>query len=175
MKNFFAVLAAFVILLAPVRGEAQTAASDIKAYRDLTVTFSGNADECNLDDSDVFKQKMREALESAGIRQSNASRVNVNLGVSANGFGILNTNCVFSTKFDFLVKLDADKITTEDPAARNAFNRLGAVDVVIYSNGFFATQQQKQPFDGGRSVAVRDRVLDMIGMSVNKLVEDRAP
>ncbi len=175
MRILIGILAVLVIVLAPGRSDAQTAASEIRAYRDVTVTFSENADECNLSDDKMFKQKMREKLAGAGVRQSNASRVNVNLAVSANGFGLFNTNCVFSTKLDFLVKLGAENIVTEDPAAKLAIDRLGAVDVVIYSNGFFATQQQKQPFDGGSSIAVRDRVLEIIGSSVDKFVADRAP
>lgn len=174
MRIFIGMLAVFVIVLAPVRSDAQTAASEIKAYRDVSVTFSENADECNLTDDTMFKQRVREKLEGVGVRQSNASRVNVNLAVSANGFGLLNTNCVFSMKLNFLVKLRAGNIVTEDPAARLAIDRLGTVDVNIYSNGFFATQQQRQPFDGGRSVTVRDRVLEMIRFSVDKLATDRA-
>jgi len=175
MRIFIGVLAAMVIVLAPARGEAETAASEIKAYRDITVTFSGDVSGCNLSDDTMFKQKLHEKLEGAGVRQNDASRVSVNLAVAGKGFGLLGTNCAFSTRLNFLVKLPASNIVTDDQTARLAIDRLGAADVLIYSNGFFGTQQQKQPFDGGRSVAVRDRVLENIDMSVNKLVEDRAP
>ncbi len=174
MRIFFGMFAAFVLVLVPARGDAQTVASEIKAYRDVTVSFSANADSCNLTDATMFKQKMRDKLASAGVRQSDASRVTVNLAVSANGFGLLKANCVFSTKLNFLVKLRADNIVTDDPAARRAIDRLGAVDVIIYSNGFFGTQNQRQPAAGGESTTVRDRVLKNIDLSVNKLVADRA-
>ena len=75
MRIFLGVLAVFVIVVAPGRSDAQTAASEIKAYRNVTITFSENADECNLSDDTIFKQKIREKLAGAGIRQSDASRV----------------------------------------------------------------------------------------------------
>ncbi len=174
MRIFFGMFTAFVLVLVPVPGEAQTVASEIKAFNNVTVTFSKNADSCNLSDDTMFKQKLREKLEGAGVRQSDASRVTVNLAVSANGFGLLKANCMFSTKLNFLVKLRADEIVTDDPAARRAIDRLGAVDTIIYSNGFFGTQNQRQPAAGGESTTVRDRVLEIIDLSVNKLVADRA-
>lgn len=174
MRILFGLLAVVAISLAGGRSDAQTAASEIQDYRNVTVTFSENADECNLSDEEIFKQTMREKLAGAGFQQSEVSRVDVNLAVSANGFGLFNTNCVFSTRLELLVKVNADTIKTSDPAAQRAIERIGAVDVVIYSNALIATQQQKQPFDGGDSIAVRDRVLEMIGSSVNKLVADRA-
>ncbi len=173
MRTILTMFGVVVLVLLPARGEAQTVASEINAYRDVTVSFSVNANSCNLSDDTMFKQKMREKLEGAGVRQSDASRVTVNLAVSANGFGLLKANCMFSTKFNFLVKLRADEIVTTDPAARRAIDRLGAVDVIIYSNGFFGTQNQRQPAAGGESTTVRDRVLEIIDLSVNKLVADR--
>ncbi len=80
---------------------------------------------------------------------------------------------MFSTTLNFLVRLRADNIVTDDPAARRAIDRLGAVHVIIYSNGFFGTQNQRQPAAGGESTTVRDRVLEIIDLSVNKLVADR--
>ncbi len=174
MRIFFGVFAALVLVLVPVRGDAQTVASEIKAYNNVTVTFSKNADSCNLSDDTIFKQRMREKLAGAGVRQSDASRVTVNLAVSANGFGPLKVNCMFSTTLNFLVKLRADNIVTDDPAARRAIDRLGSVNTIIYSNGFFGTQNQRQPAAGGESTTVRDRVLEIIDLSVNKLVADRA-
>ena len=43
---------------------------------------------------------------------------------------------------------------TDDPAARAAIDRLGSVDVIIYSNGFFSTQnhlrtRMPEQADGG--------------------------
>ncbi len=174
MRIFFGMFAAFVLVLVPTRGDAQTVASEIKAYRDVTVSFSANADSCNLSDDTIFKQRMRDKLAGAGVRQSDTSRIIANLAVSAKGFGPLNANCVFSTKLNFLVNLRADNIVTDDPAARRAIDRLGAVNTIIYSNGFFGTQNQSQPAAGGESTTVRDRVLEIIDLSVNKLVADRA-
>ncbi len=174
MRIFFGMFAAFVLVLVPARGDAQTVASEIKAYRDVTVSFSANADSCNLSDDTIFKQRMREKLAGAGVRQSDTSRIIANLAVSAKGFGLLNANCVFSTTLNFLVSLRADNIVTDDPAARRAIDRLGAVNTIIYSNGFFGTQNQRQPAAGGESTTVRDRVLEIIDLSVNKLVADRA-
>jgi hypothetical protein len=73
-----------------------------------------------------------------------------------------------------MVRLGADNINTDDPAARAAIDRLGSVDVILYSNGFFGTENQKQPPAGGKSTSVRDRVLDNIKLSVDKFVADRA-
>ena len=45
MRIFFGMFAAVVLVLVPARGDAQTVASEIKAYRDVTVSFSANADQ----------------------------------------------------------------------------------------------------------------------------------
>jgi hypothetical protein len=172
MRTLITMFGIVVLVLLPARGEAQTSASEIKAYRDVTVTFSENAKSCNLTDDAMFKKKLRDDLASVGVLQSDASRLVVNYAVSANGFGPLDINCVFSTGFSVLVRLGADNIVTDDPRARAAIDRLGSVDAIIYSNGFFGTQNQRQPAAGGDSTTVRDRVLENIGLAVKKFVAD---
>jgi len=174
MRTFLTVFGAALLVLLPAHSNAQTVPSEIKAYGAVAVSFSENAGKCNLGDDTMFKERLRSDLAKAGVQQSDASRLVVNYAVSANPFGPLNINCVFSTTLNFVVRLGADNIVTDDPAARAAIDRLGSVDVIIYSNGFFGTQNQKQPPAGGKSTSVRDRVLDNIGLSVNKFVADRA-
>ena len=173
MRTLITMFGVVVLVLLPTRGEAQTVSSEIKVYHDIAVTFSENAGKCNLTDDALLKQKVRDELASVGVLQSDASRLVVNYAVSANGFGPLNINCVFSTTLNFMVRLGADNIGTDDPAARAAIDRLGSVDVIIYSNGFFGTQNQRQPAAGGDSTSVRDRVVDNIGLSVEKFAADR--
>ena len=173
MRTLLAMFGVAVVVLLPTRGEAQAVTSEINVYRDIAVSFSENAGKCNLTDGALLKQKLRDELASVGVLQSDASRLVVNYAVSANGFGPLNINCVFSTTLNFLVRLGADNIVTDDPAARAALDRLGSVDVIIYSNGFFGTQNQRQPAAGGESTTVRDRVIDNIGLSVEKFIADR--
>lgn len=166
--------AAALLVLLPAHGEAQNVPSEITRYRTVTVSFSENAGKCNLGDDAPFMEKITSDLANAGVQQSDASRLVVNYAISANAFGPLNINCVFSTTMNFLVRLGAADINTDDPAARAALDRLASVDVVIYSNGFFGTQNQKQPPAGGKSTSVRDRVLENIKLSVDKFVADRA-
>jgi hypothetical protein len=172
MRILLTMFGMVALILLPARGEAQTVTSEINAYRDVTVTFSKNVKSCNLTDDAMFKKKLRDDLASVGVLQSDASRLVVNYAVSANSFGLLNINCVFTTKLSVLVRLGADNIVTDDPRARAAIDRLGSVDVIIYSNGVFGTQNQAQPAGGGDSTSVRDRVLDNIGLSVKKFVAD---
>jgi hypothetical protein len=175
MRTFLMVVgAALLLVLLPAHGEAQNVPSEINRYRAVSVTFSENAGKCNLADDSMLRAKLTSELANAGVQQSDASRLVVNYAVSANAFGPLNINCVFSTTLNFLVRLGADNINTDDPAARAAIDRLGSVDVILYSNGFFGTENQKQPPAGGKSTSVRDRVLDNIKLSVDKFVADRA-
>ena len=174
MRTFMMFVgAALLLALLPAHGEAQNVTSEINRYRTVTVTFSENAGKCNLDNDAMLREKLTGELASAGVRQSDASRLVVNYAVSANAFGPLNINCVFSTTLNFMVRLGAENINTDDPAARAAIDRLGSVDMIIYSNGFFGTQNQSQPPAGGESTTVRDRVLDNIKLSVDKFVADR--
>ena len=173
MRTFLTVFGAALLVLLPAHSNAQTVPSEIKVYRAIAVSFSENAGKCNLGDDTMFKDRLRSDLAKAGVQQSDASGLVVNYAVSANAFGPLNINCVFSTTLNFMVRLGADDINTDDPAARAAIDRLGSVDVIIYSNGFFGTQNQSQPPAGGKSTSVRDRVLDNIGLSVDKFVADR--
>ncbi len=174
MRICMMVFAAALLVLLPAQGDAQNVPSEITRYRTITVTFSENAGKCNLGDNALLKEKLSSELANAGVQQSDASRLVVNYAVSATAFGPLNINCVFSTTLNFLVRLGADNIRTEDPAARAAIDRLGSVDVIVYSNGFFGTENQKQPPAGGKSTSVRDRVLENIKLSVDKFVADRA-
>ena len=45
--------------------------------------------------------------------------------------------------------------------------------MVVYTNGIFGTQSQVKSAVGGTSNAVRDRVVDNIGLLVRQLAADR--
>ena len=57
MRTFLMIFAALLLVLLPARGEAQSAASEISIYKDITVSFSANAEKCNVVDPSRFKQQ----------------------------------------------------------------------------------------------------------------------
>ena len=173
MRTFLMIFAALLLVLLPGRGDAQSAASEISIYKDITVSFSANAEKCNVVDAKLFTKRLRSELESADVKQSNESLLTLNFAVSANAFGPLNVTCVYLTTMSFVLNLKAENITGVGPRARAAVDRLGSFDMVIYTNGIFGTQSQVKSAVGGTSNAVRDRVVDNINLLVRQFAVDR--
>jgi hypothetical protein len=173
MKLFLPIFAAFLLALLPARGEAQSAASEISIYKDITVSFSANAEKCNVVDPKLLTQKLRSELEKADVKQDNGSLLVANFAVSASAFGPLDVTCVYLTTLSFVLNLKAENITGVGPRARAAVDRLGSIDMVVYTNGIFGTQSQVKSAVGGKSTAVRDRVVENIELLVRQFAVDR--
>ncbi len=173
MRTFLMIFAALLLVSLPARGEAQSAASEISIYKDITVSFSANAEKCNVVDPKLFTQRLRSELESADVKQNDGSLLTLNFAVSANAFGPLNVTCVYLTTMSFVLNLKAENITGVSKRARAAVDRLGSIDMVVYTNGIFGTQSQVKSAVGGKSNAVRDRVVDNINLLVRQFAVDR--
>lgn len=173
MRTLLTVFAAFFIVLLPARGEAQSVTTEIKRYNDIIVSFSEGAEQCNVSDAARFKRRLSKDLESADVRQNDASLLIVNFAVSASSFGALGMSCVYTATLNFLFTLKAENILTDNAAARAALDRLGEVDVVVYTDGVFGTESQIRAAVGAESTAVRDRILDDIGILVARLANRR--
>lgn len=173
MRAFLTISAVFLVALLPMRGEAQSVTTEIKRYNDIIVSFNQDAEQCNVTDAARFKRQLRKDLESADVRQSDASLLVVNFSVSASAFGAFGMSCVYTTTLSFLFTLKAENIVTDNPAARAAIDRLGEFDVVVYTDGIFGVESQLRAAVGAESTAVRDRVLDDIGILVARLANRR--
>ena len=173
MRILFPIFAALLLALLPARGEAQSAASEITIYKDITVSFSANAEKCNVVDPSGFKNKLSRELAKADVKQSNESLLVANFAVSASAFGPLDVTCVYLTTLSFVVKLQAENITGVSPRARAAIDRLGEIEMVVYTDGIFGTQSQVKSAVGGKSTAVRDRVVENIERLVQQFAAAR--
>jgi hypothetical protein len=169
MRLFLAIFAAFLLALLPSHGEAQNAASEITIYNDITVSFSANAEKCNVVDPSRFKNKLQRELDKIDVKQSKESLLVANFAVSASAFGPLDVTCVYLTTLSFVLTLQAENITGVSPRARAAIDRLGSIEMVVYTDGIFGTQSQVKSAVGGESTAVRDRVEANIEQLVRQL------
>ncbi len=173
MRLFLSIFAVILLALLPSPGEAQSTASEISIYKDIRVSFSANAEKCNVVAPSRFENKLQREFDKIDVKQSNESLLTLNFAVSANAFGPLDVTCVYLTTLSFVVKLQAENITGVNPRARAAIDRLGELDMVVYTDGIFGTQSQVKSAVGGESTAVRDRVMENIEQLVRQFAAAR--
>ena len=152
---------------------AQGVPSEIVAYNAIAITFSENAHKCNLKDIDVFAERVREKLASIGVNESGDSIVTVNVGISGNSFGPLGVQCASQAELAFQTTLSAENIVTDNPAVRDAVDRLKQFPITLYKTGMFGVQRQVQPAKGGSSTTSQDAVLGMIDGMVDRFASAR--
>ena len=146
---------------------------EIWGYRDTVVTFSMNAEKCNLKDDAQFKTRLREKLNSIGIKQTDETNLVAILSISATGVGVLNTQCASNIQLSFASVLRADNIVTDNERTRRIVDRLGQIPIIVYQIGMFGVQSMQQPAAGGESKDAQKAVIDMIDKMVTRLAKDR--
>ena len=175
MRILFPIFAALLLALTPAPSQAQTksTASEISIYKDIRVSFSANAEKCNVVNPSLFENKLQREFAKADVKQNNESLLTMNFAVSANAFGPLDVTCVYLTTLSFVLNLKAENITGVSPRARAAIDRLGEIDMVVYTDGIFGTQNQVKTAVGGKSTAVQDRVIANIEQLVRQFAAAR--
>lgn len=172
MKRLFPVLLGCVISTG-VYAQQDSVPKEILGYKDLSVSFSKSAGDCNLKDATVFADRLKDKLAGIGIAQRDDVYNAVNLGVSAQRFGVVGGHCVTLVELSFHAALGKDNIVTSDARVKNAVDRLGVIPLVLYKDGEFAVQPQTQPAAGGESTTSRQAALKMIDDLVSRLKAQR--
>ncbi len=172
MKRLFPILLGCVISTGAY-AQQDSVPKEILGYKDLSVSFSKSAGDCNLKDATVFTSHLKDKLAGIGIEQRDDVYNAVNLGVSAQRFGVVGGHCVTLVELTFHVALSKDNIVTSDVRVKSAVDRLGVIPLILYKDGEFAVQPQAQPAAGGESTTSREAALKMIENLVDRLKAKR--
>ncbi len=160
--------------LASAGAHGQTGVPDvIKAYRAITVTYSTDAKDCNLEHTATYAARLGDRLAAIGVHQSDASYLSANISIAGQKIGLLGGRCITLVELMFGANLSKDNIVTSDPNVRAAIDRLGVFPIVIYKNTQFSSQAQEQPAAGGKSVTARNAALGMIDRLVTHFASQR--
>jgi len=166
------VLMMSLVPLAPAF--AGNVTKELNGYNGLSVSISENAAKCNLTDSAVFSDYLREKLHDLGLKNNPNSMVHVALGISGMTFGLLGAQCVTHTQVSFNVLLRAENIVTDNQTARAAIDRLGEVPIKLWSHSAFGVTPLSQPAAGGKSLAAYDAVKSHIDLIVARFKKSQS-
>lgn len=173
MRDLFACL--ILLATSSVSLAAGNVAKEINAYRSIEVNFSKNANKCNLTDSKMFEDHLRKELFKIGISENTGSIATAILSITANSFGVLGARCNSQVVLSFETILGPDNIVVDNPAIRQAIDRLERIPVIFWQAGIMGVQAQTQPSGGGESTAAREAVLEMATNLVERLKAAREP
>lgn len=168
------LLAASAALLAAQPALAASAAKEITAYNKLKVEFTKNAQKCGFQGLEPLERNLRDSLAAVGVRQSDASIVEVFLEVGGINYGALETQCAIDVNLDFRTTLQANNIQTDNAAIRHAVDRLGAFPVSLYELGAFAVSTTLYTVADGRNITKAEaEVISIIKSLVQRFEEER--
>jgi hypothetical protein len=153
---------------------AASAAKEITSYNKMKVEFTKNATKCGFESLEPFERHLREDLAAIGVKQSPDSIVEINLQVGAIVYGALDAQCAVDVNLDFRTTLTAANINSDNPAVRNAVDRLGAFPVSLYKVGAFAVSTTLYTVYDNRNITKAEaEVLQIIQRLVNRFEEER--
>ena len=168
------VLAGLILALSSsLATAAGNVAKEVNAYRSIEVNFSENAHKCNLKDGKPFEDQLRKELFKIGVSENQDSMTYVVLAVTGTTFGALSAQCSSQTVLTFQTVLGAENIVVDNPAVRQAIDRLERIPVVFWQSGQFGVQPQTQPAAGGESTTSQEAVVKMITNLVARFNADR--
>jgi hypothetical protein len=160
MKSLFAILLGCV---AAGSAFAQNSVPDVVTdYQSINVFYSERAAECNLEHSAAYEARLREKLAAIGVTQSDNSVLVANLGVTGQKFGLIGAQCMSAVELVFAATLRKENIVTNNPAVREAVDKLEAFPIVVYESGMFAVQPQGSTSTDRKSTASKEAALKMI-------------
>lgn len=170
-----ALMLAFLGCLVAVGAQAQSKSvpEAITGYRNMSVSFSEGAADCNLKDANVFKTHLSEKLAGIGISETGESYSGVNLRISGRKFGAVTPHCVTSVEFVFQAAIGKDNFVTSDERLKATIDEIGVIPIVFYRDGRMAVQPQSEPSAGGESETSKNAALKMIDEMVASLKAKR--
>lgn len=151
---------------------AQTQSSipeEITGYRDMVVSLSKDAGDCNLNDSKVFEARLSDKLAGIGVSQTDDSYARVTLMVTGQKFGGMLGHCVTLVELAFEGVIGKDNFVTSDERLKATIDRLGVIPVIFYEDGRLSIQPQTEPAAGGASRTSEKAALAMIDQLVESL------
>lgn len=163
------------IVVSPVNPAlAASAAKEISSYNKLKVEFTKNAQKCGFESLEPFERQLREDLAAVGVKQNDASIIEINLEVGGINYGALETQCAVDVSLDFRTTLQAANINTDNAAVRHAVDRLGAFPVSLYKVGAFAVSTTLYTVYDNRNITQAEaEVLKIIKRLVGRFEEER--
>lgn len=168
------LLAASVVLLAAQPAFGASAAKEITGYNKLKVEYTKNAQKCGFQGLEHFERNLRDDLSAVGVRQSDASIIEVLLEIGGINYGALETQCAIDVDLDFRTTLQASNIQTDNAAVRQAVDRLGAFPVSLYEIGAFAVSTTLYTVADGRNITKAEaEVIKIIKSLVQRFEEER--
>jgi len=154
---------------------AASAAQEISGYNKMTVEFTKNAKKCGFESLEPFERHLRDDLAAVGVKQNDASIVEVGLEVGAINYGALDSQCAIDVSLDFRTTLTAANINTNNPQVRQAVDRLQAFPVSLYNVGAFAVSTTLYTVYDNRNITKAEaEVLKIIKRLVTRFQEERA-
>ena len=165
---------AAILAVATKPALAASAAKEISGYYKMTVEFTKNAKKCGFESLEPFERHLREDLAAVGVKKNDASIVEVDLEVGAIAYGALDSQCAVDVSLDFRTTLTAANINTDNPAVRQAVDRLQAFPVSLYKVGAFAVSTTLYTVADGRNITKAEaEVLKIIKRLVDRFQEER--
>jgi hypothetical protein len=146
---------------------------EISGYRGINVSFSENAQKCNLKDAKLFEDHLRTKLAGIGVTQREDLYSYVDLLISGQKFGIIGGHCVTEVRMNFYAVLTPANIVTSDERLKSTLDKLERIPVTYYQDGRLGVQPQDQPSGGGESTTSQEAVLKMIENLVESLKSKR--
>jgi hypothetical protein len=154
---------------------AESAAKEISSYNKMKVTFTKNAKKCGFESLEPFERHLRDDLAAVGVKQNDASIIEVSLEVGAINYGALDSQCAIDVSLDFRTTLTAANINTNNPQVRQAVDRLGAFPVSLYNVGAFAVSTTLYTVYDNRNITKAEaEVLKIVKRLVTRFQEERA-
>ena len=168
------LLAVSLAFLASQPALAASAATEITGYNKLKAEFTKNAQKCGFQGIDHLERVLRDNLAAIGVRQSDASIVEVMLEVGGINYGALETQCAIDVTLDFRTTLQAANIQTDNAAVRQAVDRIGIFPVSLYEVGAFAVSTTLYTVADGRNITKAEaEVISIIKSLVQRFEEER--
>ena len=173
MNRFVPVLACCLFSAGAFAQTATSVPEEITGYRNMAVSFSKSASDCNLTNADLFKAHLSEKLAGIGISQTADSYSGVSLLISGQRFGAIGGHCVTLVELVFEGAIGKDNFVTSDERLKATIDRLGVIPVIFYKEGRMAVQPQAEPAAGGESKPSEQAALAMIDEMVESLKAKR--
>ena len=171
---FFKLIAVILFVATTSPALCASAAKEISGYYKITADFTKNAQKCGFEGLEPFERYLRKDLEEIGVLPNDKSIVEVNLQVGGIAYGALDTQCAIDVSLDFRTTLKAANINTDNPAVREAVDRLGAFPVSLYKVGAFAVGTTLYTvFDNRNITQAEASVIKIIHRLVNRFEEER--
>ncbi len=168
------LLAVSAALFAAQPALAASAATEITGYNKVKVEFTKNAQKCGFQGVEPLERILRDDLAAIGVRQSDASIVEVLLEIGGINYGALETQCAIDVNLDFRTTLQAANIQTDNAAVRHAVDRLGAFPVSLDEIGAFAVSTTLYTVADGRNITKAEaEVINIIKSLVQRFEEER--